>query len=632
MNVKLTVGRPGEPRVEQVRTATIRFAGDSGDGMQLAGTQFTHASAIFGNDVATLPDYPAEIRAPAGTLAGVSGYQINIAEEDIYTPGDRVDALIAMNPAALQSNVGDLIEGGVLIVNSNEFTPASLAKARYADDPLTDGSLDHFRVFEVPITAHAVEAVKSVSLGKKEAERCKNFYALGIISWLYDRPLSHTLEWIQKKFAKRSELIEANTLALKAGYAFGETAEMFAVRYRVEPARLPPGRYRNLTGNQALAMGLVAAAHQAGKDLVYASYPITPASDILHELSSFKQYGVKTIQAEDEIAAVSAALGAAFAGAFAVTGTSGPGMALKQEAIGLGVMVELPLVVVNVQRGGPSTGLPTKTEQADLWQAIMGRNSECPVPVLAARSSADCFDVAIEAFRIAVKYMTPVIVLSDGYVANSAEPWRIPSMDELPKIEVRHAADAGSFRPYQRNQVRSRPWAIPGTPGLQHRVGGLEKDVDGHVSYDAENHQRMVTLRQAKVDGIAGDIPDQAVNGAPTGDLLVVGWGGTYGAITAAVNRLRERGEAVSSVHLRYLRPMPRDLGEILRSFERVLVPEINMGQLLHLLRAKYLVDAEGLHKVQGKPFLVAEIEQAILSRLHATPAMTPAGGKESRG
>lgn len=616
MGTDTAVDEAHRAKIERVQTATVRFAGDSGDGIQLAGTQFTNVSAILGNDIATLPDYPAEIRAPAGTLAGVSGFQINISHEDIYTPGDKVDALIAMNPAALKANLADLVEGGRLIVNVDDFAPTNLAKARYATNPLEDGSLDRYQVCKVPITSHTVSAVEHLGLGKKEATRCKNFYALGVVCWLYDRALEPTLEWIEKRFTSRPEIAKANAAALKAGYNFGETAEMFAVRFRVEPAAWKPGTYRNLTGNQATALGLVTAAVQAHKTLVYASYPITPASDILHELSMLKHFGVKTFQAEDEIAAMSAVLGAAFTGALAVTGSSGPGIALKQEAIGLGVMTELPCLIINVQRGGPSTGLPTKTEQADLWQAVMGRNSECPVPVLAAGSPSDCFNAVIEAFRIATKYMTPVILLTDGYVANSAEPWRIPAVADLPDLKVTHWTDPNGFKPYRRNEFGSRPWAIPGTPGLQHRIGGLEKDEDGNVSYDPDNHQKMVNERQAKVDGIVNDIPDQKINGDPGGDLLVVGWGGTYGAITAAVNKVRAEGRKVSSVHLRYLRPFPKNLGEILKSFTKVLVPELNMGQLQLLLRGTYLVDAEGLHKVQGKPFLVSEIEAAIRERL----------------
>jgi 2-oxoglutarate ferredoxin oxidoreductase subunit alpha len=584
--------------------------------LQLAGTQFTNASAILGNDISTLPDYPAEIRAPAGTLAGVSGFQINISHEDIYTPGDKVDALIAMNPAALKANLADLVEGGRLIVNVDDFAPTNLAKARCATNPLEDGSLDRYQVFKVPITSHTLSAVEHLGLGKKEATRCKNFYALGMVCWLYDRSLEPTLKWIENRFASRPQIAKANAAALKAGYNFGETAEMFAVRFRVEPATWAPGTYRNLTGNQATALGLVTASVQAHKTLFYASYPITPASDILHELSMLKHFGVKTFQAEDEIAAMSSILGAAFAGALAATGSSGPGIALKQEAIGLGVMTELPCVIVNVQRGGPSTGLPTKTEQGDLWQAVMGRNSECPIPVLAARSPSDCFCAVIEAFRIATKYMTPVMLLTDGYIANSAEPWRIPAIEELPDLKITHWTDRDGFKPYRRNEVGSRPWAIPGTPGLEHHIGGLEKDEDGNVSYDPENHQRMVNERQAKIDGIVRDIPEQEINGDASGDLLVVGWGGTYGAITAAVNKLRAQGRKVSSAHLRYLRPFPKNLGDILKSFKRVLVPELNMGQLQLLLRGRYLVDAEGLHKVQGKPFLVGEIEAAIRERL----------------
>jgi 2-oxoglutarate ferredoxin oxidoreductase subunit alpha len=616
MGTDSAVDKARGTNIERVQTATIRFAGDSGDGMQLAGTQFTNASAILGNDIATLPDYPAEIRAPAGTLAGVSGFQITISHEDIYTPGDKVDALIAMNPAALKANLSDLVEGGRLIVNVDDFAPTNLAKARYATNPLEDGSLDRYQVYKVPITSHTVAAVEHLGLGKKEATRCKNFYALGLVCWLYDRSLEPTLKWIENRFASRPQIAKANAAALKAGYNFGETAEMFAVRFRVEPATWAPGTYRNLTGNQATALGLVTAAVQARKTLFYASYPITPASDILHELSMLKHFGVKTFQAEDEIAAMSSILGAAFTGALAATASSGPGIALKQEAIGLGVMTELPCLIIDVQRGGPSTGLPTKTEQGDLWQTIMGRNSECPVPVLAAGSPSDCFYVVVEAFRIATKYMTPVILLADGYIANSAEPWRIPAVTDLPDLKVTHWTDPHGFKPYRRNEVGSRPWVIPGTPGLQHHIGGLEKDEDGNVSYDPENHQKMVNERQAKVDGIVRDIPDQMINGDPSGDLLVVGWGGTYGAITAAVNKVRAEGRKVSSAHLRYLRPFPRNLGDILKSFKKVLVPELNMGQLQLLLRGTYLVDAEGLHKVQGKPFLVSEIEAAIRERL----------------
>ncbi len=613
--------RTGPQRhVAELPHAAVRFAGDSGDGMQLAGTQFTNTSAVFGNDVSTLPDFPAEIRAPAGTLAGVSGFQINFSSHPIHTPGDQVDALIAMNPAALRTNIKDLIDGGILLLNSDEFTPQNLKLAHYEQNPLETGELSRFRVYAVPITRHTREAVAPAGLGVKDSERCKNFYALGLVFWLFDRPLDTTLNWISSKFAHQPAVAQANTLALKAGYNFGETAELFSVRYKVNRARLAPGRYRNLTGNQATAIGLIAAARLAGKPLFYGSYPITPASDILHELSLHKNFDVRTFQAEDEIAAISAAIGAAYAGAIAATGSSGPGIALKQEAIGLAVMTELPVVIIDVQRGGPSTGLPTKTEQADLWQTVLGRNGECPVPVLAAQSPADCFWSALEAVRIAVKYMTPVILLTDGYLANGAEPWRIPKAAELEPIVIRHASDPESFRPYLRDEQGVRPWAIPGTPGLQHRIGGLEKEhITGHVSYDPENHQLMVDLRARKVAGIARDIPDQEVFGDPEGELLLVSWGGTFGTVRTAVERARDSGRPVSHMHLRWIHPMPRNTGEILRRFRRVLVCELNLGQLQFLLRGRYLVDCQGLHKVQGRPFMVGEILAKIEELLGGT-------------
>lgn len=603
------------PRVvpsDNIRSATVRFAGDSGDGMQLAGMQFTNTSAVFGNDIATLPDFPAEIRAPAGTLAGVSGFQINFSRDDIHTAGDKVDALIAMNPAALKANLGDLNDGGMLIVNNDEFGKSNLAKAGYKDDPLETELVAPYRLYKVPITTHTLEAVKETGLGKKDAERCKNFYALGLVFWLYERPLETTLGWIARKFAKKPDVADANTLALKAGHSFGETAEMFAVRYRVDPATLPPGKYRSITGNQALAIGLTTAATKASKKLFYCGYPITPASDILHELSAMKHYGVRTLQMEDEIAAAAAAIGASFAGEIGVTGSSGPGIALKQEAIGLAVMTELPLVIINVQRAGPSTGMPTKVEQADLLQAVMGRNGEAPAAVLAPMSPGDCFWMAIEAVRIATKYMCPVFVLSDGYLANSSEPWLIPDPDSIPAIEIRHAAADEPYKAYGRNEHGGRPWAIPGTPELMHRIGGIEKDEHGNISYDARNHQKMTDERQAKIDGIARDIPPAEVHGDPEGDLLVVGWGGTYGALRAAVNRAREAGKRVSHLHLRYIRPFPRNLAEIFPKFKQVLVPELNLGQLQTLLRAKYLVNAIGMHKVQGRPFMVSELEHKI--------------------
>jgi 2-oxoglutarate ferredoxin oxidoreductase subunit alpha len=595
--------------VRELAQAVVRFAGDSGDGIQLIGSQFTTASAVLGNDLATFPDYPAEIRAPTGTLAGVSGFQINFASRQVYTPGDLVDVLAAMNPAALRANLDDLVEGGVLIVNSDEFTESNLQKAHYDHNPLETDELSRFEVYRIPITQQTLEAVKPTGLSPKSAARCKNFYALGVLYWLFDRPLDPTLRWINAKFGRVPMVACANILALETGYAFGETAEMFTVRYRVKPAHLRPGLYRNLTGNQATALGLVAAAQLAGKPLFYGSYPITPASDILHELATYKSYDVRVFQAEDEIAAMCAVIGAAFAGAVAVTGTSGPGMALKQEAIGLGVMTELPCVIVNVQRGGPSTGLPTKTEQADLWQAILGRNGECPVPVIAAQSPADCFWTAIEATRVAIKYMTPVIMLSDGYLANGSEPWRIPDNGELPEITVRHATDPATFQPYARDENGARPWAIPGTPGLRHRIGGLEKsDITGSVSYDPENHQRMVSLRAQKIDRVVQDIPDAELFGPQSGELLVVSWGGGFGAVRTAMERACEDGKDVGHLHLRWLHPMPRNVGPILGRFRRVLVCELNMGQLLLLLRGRFLVDALGLHKVQGRPFQVGEI------------------------
>jgi 2-oxoglutarate ferredoxin oxidoreductase subunit alpha len=594
---------------EVIEQAVIRFAGDSGDGMQLAGTQFTSASAVLGNDVSTFPDFPAEIRAPAGTLAGVSGFQINIGSHEIHTPGDRVDALVAMNPAALMAGLKDVAKGGILIVNTDEFTPQNLTKAKCTGNPLETGLLDGYRVHKVPITSQTLEAVKETGLSQATAERCKNFYALGLVCWLYDRPLDVTLRWIEQKFGKVPAVADANAKALKAGYHFGETAEMFTVRFRVEKAKLRPGRYRNVTGNEATALGLMSAAKLARKPLFYGSYPITPASEILHELARHKNYDVRTFQAEDEIAAYCAVLGAAFAGCIAATGTSGPGVALKQEGIGLGVMTELPTVIINVQRGGPSTGLPTKTEQSDLWQAIMGRHGDCPLPVLAAQSPSDCFWSAIEAVRIAVKYMTPVFLLSDGYLAQGSEPWRIPELSELEPIQIAHATDPAAFQPYARNEHGARPWAIPGTSGLQHRIGGLEKsDVAGLVCYDPANHQRMTELRAQKIANVIRDVPDQEVFGDPRGELLLVSWGGTFGAVRTATERARAAGRAVSHMHLRWLNPLPRNVGDIVKSFKTVLVCELNLGQLLWLLRARYLVDALGLHKVQGKPFMVSEI------------------------
>ena len=614
----------GGRKVIELESVTIRLAGDSGDGMQLAGTQFTNTSAILGNDISTLPDFPAEIRAPAGTLAGVSGFQIHFSSRDIHTPGDRLNTLVAMNPAALKTNIKDLEPGGLLIVNSDAFGAGDLHKAGYKSNPLEDGSLANYRVLAVPITKLNREAVADIKLSPREADRCKNFFALGLVYWLYERSLEPTLKWIREKFAKNPAILEANTRTLKAGYHYGETVEALPVHYRVPKAQIKPGRYRKITGNEALALGLVSAATLAELPLVYASYPITPASDILHQLSDLKRYGVRTIQAEDEIAAIGVAIGAAFGGALGVTATSGPGVCLQSEAIGLAVMTELPVVIIDVQRGGPSTGLPTKTEQADLLQAMFGRNGECPVAIVAPCSPADCFDMVFEAVRLAVSFMTPVFLLSDGYLANGAEPWLIPKISDLPRIVVKHPTRPNSngngeahFLPYKRDERLVRQWAIPGTPGLEHRIGGLEKeDVTGNVSYDPLNHEHMVRTRAQKIANIADYIPPLAVNGPPEGDLLVIGWGGTYGAITTAVERAQRKGYKVAQAHLRYLNPMPKNTGEVLKRYKRVLVPELNCGQLRLLLRGTYLVDAVGLNKVQGRPFLVSEIEEKIEAML----------------
>lgn len=599
-----------------VREVTIRFAGDSGDGMQLTGTQFTNTSAVFGNDISTLPDFPAEIRAPAGSLPGVSGFQLNFSSRDIRTPGDEPNVLVAMNPAALKVNIADLEPGGILIVNSDAFNENNLKKAGYAVNPLEDGSLSGYRLFSLPITALNANALAECKLTKKEVDRCKNFYALGLMYWLYDRPMKVTLDWIADKF-RNPEVAKANALALKAGYYYGETTEMFNEHYHVSRASLAPGTYRNITGNEATAVGFVTAAQQAGLPLFYASYPITPASDILHELSKLQNFGVKTMQCEDEIAAMGAAIGASFTGSMGLTGTSGPGLCLKSEALGLAVMTELPVVVVDVQRGGPSTGLPTKTEQADLLQAMFGRNSESPVAILAPSTPGDCFWMAIEAWRIAIKYMTPVLYLSDGYLANGSEPWKIPKVADLPKIDVHFRTEVEGFFPYLRDEkTLARPWAVPGTPGLEHRIGGLEKqNITGNVSYDPVNHQDMVHLRAEKIARIANDIPDIEVHGDPEGQVLVVGWGGTYGAITAAVEEMQQKKYSVSSIHLRYLNPFPKNLGEVLARFEKILVAELNLGQLAMLLRARYLVPAVSFTKVMGKPFKISE----LIDKIHET-------------
>lgn len=604
--------------VIQVDSATVRFAGDSGDGMQLAGTQLTNTSALAGNDVATFPDFPAEIRAPRGTLAGVSGFQIHFASTDIFTPGDTLDALVAMNPAALRTNLDDLEPGGILVVNEDAFDKKGMAQAGYETSPLEDGSLDSYRLYKVPMTKLTRAAVEELDLGMKIADRCRNFFAMGLVYWMYGRSLDATLRFIDDKFGKKMpEIAEANRRALTAGRNYGETTDAFVSSYRVDRASLPAGKYRNVTGNQVLAWGMIAAARASKKELFLGSYPITPASDILHELSKFKHFGVKTFQAEDEIAAVTSTIGAAFGGAMSITTSSGPGIALKGEAMGLGVMLELPMIIVNIQRGGPSTGLPTKTEQSDLYQAMFGRNGECPMPIIAARSPADCFEVAIEAWRIAVRFMTPVMLLSDGYIANGSEPWLIPNASDLPSIPVEHPQGPRDgeevFLPYSRDERLARPWAIPGTPGLEHRIGGLEKqDITGNVSYDADNHQHMTNVRAQKVANIADDIPEQEVLGQPSGDLLVVSWGGTYGSCVTAVKRAQTQGKSVSHVHLRYINPFPKNLGQLLSSFKKVLVPELNMGQLRMLLRSTYLVDCQGVNKVKGKPFAVGEIVEAI--------------------
>jgi 2-oxoglutarate ferredoxin oxidoreductase subunit alpha len=614
-------------QLQQLESATIRFAGDSGDGMQLAGTQFTNASAILGNDISTLPDFPAEIRAPVGTLAGVSGFQVHFSSHEIHTPGDRLNALIAMNPAALKTNIRDLQKGGILIVNSDAFAANDLHKAGYKVNPLEDGSLKDYRVFRIPINTLNREAVTEVKLSPREADRCKNFFALGLVYWLYERPLEPTLRYIKDKFSKNPAVMEANTRTLKAGYNYGETTESMPVHYIVPPASaIKPGRYRKITGNEAVALGLVSAATLMNKSLVYATYPITPASDILHNLSEMKRYGVRTVQAEDEIAAVGMAIGASFGGAIGVTATSGPGICLKSEAIGLAVMTELPLIIIDVQRGGPSTGLPTKTEQADLVQAMFGRKGECPAAIVAPCSPADCFQMVFEAVRLAVTFMTPVFILSDGYLANGAEPWLIPRVEDLPKITVTHPSASNSngngeahFLPYKRDERLVRQWAIPGTPGLEHRLGGLEKeDVTGNVSYDPVNHQHMVKTRAQKIANIANDIPPLEVNGPADADLLVIGWGGTYGAIVSAVQRSQRKGYKVAQTHLRYLSPMPKNTGEVIKRYKKVLVPELNCGQLRFLLRGEFLVDCVGLNKVQGRPFLVSEIEEKIEEMLKA--------------
>ena len=611
-------------QVQQLDRVIIRFAGDSGDGMQLAGDRFTQETATFGNDLSTLPNFPAEIRAPAGTLPGVSSFQLHFADHDILTPGDAPDVLVAMNPAALKANLSDLPRGADIIANTDEFTKRNLTKVGYTESPLEDGSLGAYQLHALQLTSMTVKALEGYDISRKDAERAKNMFALGLLSWLYNRPTSGTMKFLESKFASKPEIMKANVAAFQAGWNYGETTEDFSVQYEIKPATLRAGTYRNITGNSALAYGLVAASRRSGLPLFLGSYPITPASDILHELSKLKRFGVRTFQAEDEISGVGAALGASFGGGLGVTTTSGPGMCLKAETIGLGASVELPLIICDIQRAGPSTGMPTKTEQADLLMALYGRNGESPVAVLAPATPSDCFDTAIEAVRIAVKYRTPVIILSDGYLANGSEPWRIPAVDTLAKLrdefkfaipnEGPGANDPAGFMPFQRDpQTLARPWAIPGTPGLEHRIGGIEKaDGAGTISYDPDNHDKMVRLRQAKIDGIAADIAPLEVDDPDDARVLVLGWGSTYGSIGAAVRRVRLAGGAVAQAHLRHLSPFPANLGEVLRGYDKVLVPEINLGQLALLLRGRYLVDVISYNRVRGLPFRAAELAGVI--------------------
>ncbi len=610
-----------EKEIKEVTHVTIRFAGDSGDGMQLTGNIFGDTTAFVGNDLSTLPDYPSEIRAPAGTLYGVSGFQLHFGSQEIYTPGDQPDVLVAMNPAALKVNVKDLYPGAIIIVNQDSFDQKNLQLAHYETNPLEDGSLSQFQVIKVPITTMTLNALEGMGLSMKEMTRSKNFFVLGLTYWMFDRPLEPTINWIKEKFGKNPKIAEANEKALKAGYYFGDTAEIFTMRFSVKPAKLERGVYRNVMGNEAIALGAVAASKKAGIPLFQGSYPITPASEILHELSLLRNYDVITFQAEDEIAGICTAIGASFAGGLAFTTTSGPGFSLKSEAMGLAVMAELPLVIVDVQRAGPSTGMPTKTEQGDLLQAMFGRNGEAPIPIIAAKSPADCFNAAYEASRIAIKYMTPVIVMTEGYIAQGAEPWRIPDPDELPEIEVNFAKldeyQGKKFQPYLRNELNVRPWAIPGTPGLEHRIGGLEKrHISGEVTSDPLNHEFMVKIREEKIQKIADEIPPQEVYGDPEGELLVLSWGGTFGAIRDAVIRVRDKGYKVSQAHLFYLNPMPKNLGEILHNFKKILIPELNLGQLAFIIRAKYLVPVHQLNKIQGLPFRSYEVENKIYELL----------------
>lgn len=601
-----------EKPIEELESVVIRLAGDSGDGMQLTGGQFTRTAALLGNDISTLPDFPAEIRAPAGSLPGVSSFQLNFSSRDIFTPGDAPHVLVAMNPAGLKTNVGDLEDGGILVINTDAFTKANLNKASYQTNPLDDGSLARYRVFKVPITTQNAKALEGLEMSTRQAERSKNFWALGLLYWLYNRSMDNTVRFLEQRFAgaERATILEANKRAMLAGYNYGDTTEIFTTAYRVRKANLPAGTYRNITGAEAAAMGFVAAARMFDKPLFYTAYPITPASEVLHEIAQFKHFGVKTFQAEDEIAAVCAAIGASFGGSIGLTCTSGPGIALKSEAINLAHAVELPLVIADIQRAGPSTGMPTKTEQGDLLQCMFGRNSDSSCAIVAAATPGDCFYMAMEATRLAVQFMTPVFFMSDGYLGNGSEPWRIPASSDLERYTIIHPTDPATFAPYRRDpNTLVRPWAIPGTPGLEHRIGGVEKaDITGNISYDPHNHEKMTIMRNEKIARIVDYIPLQEVHGDPEGDLLVLSWGSTYGAAITAVHKLRDQGASISHAHLRYLNPFPKNLGDILQRFKKVVIPELNLGQLRLLIRARYLVDAVGLPKVQGLPFKVSEI------------------------
>jgi 2-oxoglutarate ferredoxin oxidoreductase subunit alpha len=603
--------------IEVLEEVVIKFAGDSGDGMQLTGGQFTNTAALFGNDLGTFPDFPAEIRAPQGTVAGVSGYQLNFGSKEIFTPGDKCDVLVAMNAAALKVNLYNLKKGGIIIANTAGFDTKNLKLSGYEKNPIEDGSLEGFNLIKVDVTRMTRDATEDIQLGIKEKDRCKNMFVLGFLYWMFDRPLENTINFINGKFSKLAEVREANLRALKAGYNYGDTTETFTTRYHVEKAKMEPGTYRNIMGNQALTLGMVAASQKSGLPLFLGAYPITPASEILHELAKYKNFGIRTFQAEDEIAAICSAIGASFGGSLGATTTSGPGMALKIEAMGLAVMLEIPLLICNIQRGGPSTGLPTKTEQADLLQALYGRNGECPMPVVAAKSPADCFYAVFEAVRIAVQHMTPVILLSDGYIANGAEPWRYPSSSDLEEIKVAFAKpmeNGEKFMPYSRDEKLARPWAVPGTKGLEHRIGGLEKaNITGNISYEPENHEFMVKLREEKVERIADYIPLQTLDSGPAkGELLILGWGGTYGSIKAAAKDLQDEGYKVAHAHLRHLKPFPKNLGELLNNYDKVIIPEINNGQLVKVIRDKYMIPAIAFNKIQGLPIMKAELVSAI--------------------